>query len=59
MPFEKNNQFRVKRKYSRPLDKQMIGLRGYEGQKDKLKNIPDWQNKLRDCIDTLIKEHGE
>lgn len=58
MPFEKNNQYRVKRKYPQPLDKQIIGFRGYEGQKDKLKNIPDWQEKLRIYVEKLIKEHG-
>lgn len=59
MPFKKNNKLGAKKILSRPLDKQVIGFRGYEGHKEKLKNIPDWQNKLRNYVDSLIKEHGE
>ncbi len=59
MPFKKNHNFGAKKIYTRPLDKQIIGFKGYEGQKDKLKNVPDWQNKLRDYVDSLIEEHGE
>lgn len=59
MPFQKNHKLGAKKIYTRPLDKQIIGFKGYEGQKEKLKSIPGWQNKLRDYIDLLIKEHGE
>ncbi|MEO1559521.1 MAG: hypothetical protein AAFS12_07745 [Cyanobacteria bacterium J06632_19] len=59
MGFEKNNKFGAKKIYSRPLDKQIIGFRGYEGQREKLKLIPDWQNKLREYVNSLIEGHGE
>ncbi|MEM7725957.1 MAG: hypothetical protein AAF208_06230 [Cyanobacteria bacterium P01_A01_bin.45] len=59
MPFQKNHKLGAKKIYARPLDKQIIGFKGYEGQKEKLKNIPDWQKKLRDYVNLLIEEHGE
>jgi hypothetical protein len=37
-----------------PLDTSPICFRGRMGQKDALKDIPDWQNKLRDFVDELI-----
>lgn len=55
MPFKKNNQYRYTKKLQRPLGK-MIGFRGYEGQNEQLKAVPDWQEKLRLYVDKLIKE---
>jgi hypothetical protein len=54
MPFQKNNQYRYTKKLNRPLGK-IIGFRGYEGQNEKLKNVPDWQEKLRLYVDKLIE----
>jgi hypothetical protein len=59
MPFQKNHKLGAKRIYKRPLDKQIIGFKGYEGQKEKLKNILNWQDKLREYVDKLIEEEGE
>ena len=59
MPFQKNNSLGAKKILSRALGKQVIGFRGYEGQKEKLKQIPNWQEKLRCCVDQMIKEHGK
>ncbi|WP_414619036.1 hypothetical protein [Calothrix sp. CCY 0018] len=59
MPFKKNNQYGFEKKLDRPLDKKIIGFRCYEGQADKLKQIPDWQEKFRLYIDELIKDHSE
>lgn len=59
MPFQKNHKLGAKKIYDRPLDKQIIGFRGYEGQKNKLKNIPNWQDKLRQYVDYLIQEQSE
>ena len=58
MPFQKNNKLGAKKILSRPLDKQVIGFRGYEGQKEKLKLVPGWQEKLRLYVDQLIAENG-
>ena len=53
MPFRKNNQYRIKSS-GRPLDEHPICFKGWEGQKEKLKNIPDWQNQLRVFIQSYI-----
>jgi hypothetical protein len=59
MPFRKNNQFTAKKFLDKPLDKQPICFRGYEGQKDKLKAVPDWQEQLRQFVDELISRQNE
>jgi hypothetical protein len=55
MPFQENNEYRYTKKLERPLGK-VIGFRSYEGQSEKLKNVPDWQEQLRLYVDKLIKE---
>ncbi|WP_414590137.1 hypothetical protein [Scytonema sp. PCC 10023] len=57
MPFQKNNQLGAKKRLKRPLDKGIIAFRGYEGQKEKLKTVPDWQERFRKFIDQLIVEN--
>ncbi len=54
MPFRKGHQLGAKKKLARPLDKQAIAFKGYEGQKEKLKAVPDWQERLREFVDQLI-----
>jgi hypothetical protein len=55
MPFQKNNhKLGAKKRLNRPLDKETIGFKGYEGQKEKLKAVPDWQERLREFVDKLI-----
>ncbi|KAB8334077.1 hypothetical protein SD80_006380 [Scytonema tolypothrichoides VB-61278] len=56
MPFQKNHKFGAKKKLLRPLDKEVIAFRGYEGQKNKLRSVPDWQERLREFVDDLIGE---
>jgi hypothetical protein len=56
MPFQKNHKLGAKKFIERPLDQQPICFKGYEGQKEALKVIPDWQSKLRDFVDTLLQE---
>lgn len=56
MPFQKNHKLGAKKILSRPLDKQAIAFKGYEGQKEKLKAVPDWQERLREFVDKLIEE---
>ncbi|BAZ20576.1 hypothetical protein NIES4073_14520 [Kalymmatonema gypsitolerans NIES-4073] len=41
---------------SSPLDNEPICFKGRIGQKQALKDIPDWQNKLRDYVDELINK---
>jgi hypothetical protein len=56
MPFQKNNQLGAKKRLKRPLDKEVIAFRGYEGQKEKLKAVLDWQERLRGFVEQLISE---
>ncbi|MEQ9548373.1 MAG: hypothetical protein RIM23_01955 [Coleofasciculus sp. G3-WIS-01] len=53
MPFQKGNKLGAKKQLKKPLDKGVIAFRGYEGQKEKLKAIPDWQERLREFVDQL------
>lgn len=60
MPFRKNHKLGAQKFLSRPLDPQPITFKGYEGQKEALKSVPNWQERFREFADTLIKEnlHG-
>jgi hypothetical protein len=56
MPFQKNHKLGAKKRLKRPLDQETIGFKGYEGQKEKLKTVPDWQERLREFVDKLIED---
>ncbi len=56
MPFQKNNKLGAKKRLKRPLDKEAIAFKGYEGQKEKLRAVSNWQERLRSFVDELIKE---
>lgn len=58
MPFQKGHKHRAKKFLERPLDKQPISFRGYEGQHAALKNVRNWQERLRSCVDKLIEEES-
>lgn len=57
MPFQKNHKLGAKKRLNRSLDKETIGFKGYEGQKEKLKAVPDWQERLREFVDKLINDY--
>ena len=54
MPFPKNNTFGPKKRLKRPLDRETIGFKGYEGQRERLKAVPDWLERIREFVDKLI-----
>jgi hypothetical protein len=56
MPFQKRNKLGAKKFLSKPLDKQPICFKGYEGQKAQLKAVPNWQGRLREYVYQLINE---
>lgn len=59
MPFKKGNTYGAKKFHERPIDKNhMIGFRGYEGQWEKLKAVPNWKERRRRFVDELIAEHS-
>ena len=59
MPFQKHNTYGAIKRLSKATDKAVIAFKGYEGQKEKLKAIPDWQERLRLFVDQLIEEDGQ
>jgi hypothetical protein len=56
MPFRKNHEYRWVSNQDKPLDKQPICFKGWQGQKEKLKSVPYWQERVREFIDRLIEE---
>lgn len=58
MTFKKNHKLGAKKIHALPLDAQPICVRGYEGQKEALKSVPDWQERIRQFIDALITEES-
>ncbi|BAZ22814.1 hypothetical protein NIES4073_37020 [Kalymmatonema gypsitolerans NIES-4073] len=56
MPFQKGHKLGAKKKLERLLDKDAIAFKGYLGQKEKLKAVPNWQERLRQFVDQLISE---
>lgn len=59
MPFEKNHQKGAKKIIGRPLDKEPIAFKGFEGTKERLKSIPGWQDKFREFTEKLIDESDQ
>lgn len=56
MTFQKNHKLGAKKFLNRPLDQAPICFKGYEGQKEALKAVPNWQENLRGYIDALIQQ---
>ena len=56
MPFSPNHKYRWKSDKERVLDKSPICFKGYDGQKEKLKTVPNWQERLREFVDGLIED---
>ena len=56
MPFQKNNQLGAKKILKDELDSKPICFKGRIGQKEKLKTVPDWQERLREFVDALIED---
>ncbi|BAY65775.1 hypothetical protein H6G33_07535 [Calothrix sp. FACHB-1219] len=55
MPFPKNNKIEAKKILKEELDKLPICFQGRFGQREKLKAVPDWQERLREYVDELIQ----
>ena len=59
MPFEKNNKLGFTAKNDTPLDKQPLSIKLKLGDRDKVRSIPDWQDKLRDLINKWLDSEIE
>lgn len=55
MPFEKNHKFGFTS--DNPMDKNPVCFKVRPGIRDKLKAVPDWQERLREYVDQLIADH--
>jgi hypothetical protein len=56
MPFQKKHKLGALPIGDETLDVSPISFKGRKGQKDKLRGVPNWQERLRDFVDSLIKE---
>ncbi|RUT01330.1 hypothetical protein DSM106972_068810 [Dulcicalothrix desertica PCC 7102] len=54
MAFQKKNKLGFTS--SQPFDKDPVCFKVLPGVKGKLKNIPNWQERLRQAVDKLIEE---
>lgn len=54
MGFQKKNKLGFTS--GQPFDKNPVCFKVLPGVKDKLKTIPDWQERLRRAVDKLIEE---
>ncbi|NMF63330.1 hypothetical protein DP113_10780 [Brasilonema octagenarum UFV-E1] len=59
MPFQKNNKLGAKSFNEEPFDKSPVSFCVRKGVKEKLKAIPDWQERLRKLVDELIDDVGD
>ncbi len=55
MPFQKKNKLGFTS--NQPYDKDPVCFKVLPGVKDKLKAVPNWQERLREFVDSLIEEN--
>ncbi len=56
MTFKKQHKLGAKPLYEEPLDRTPVCFNVRQGVREKLKTIPDWKEKLRTFVDTLIED---
>lgn len=56
MPFERNNKLGFAAKDGTPLDKSPLSIKLRLGVRDRVKSIPEWQDKLRDLIERWLDD---
>ncbi|MBE9198963.1 MULTISPECIES: hypothetical protein [unclassified Nodularia (in: cyanobacteria)] len=54
MPFQKKHKLGFTS--NQPFDKNPVCFKVLPGVKDKLKTVPNWQERLREFVDRLIDE---
>jgi hypothetical protein len=59
MPFQKKHKLGALPYGDEPLDTKPISFKGRKGQLEKLKFVPNWQERLRDFVDQLILENPD
>jgi hypothetical protein len=58
MPFERNNKLGFTPKKDIPLDKSPLSIKLDVGDREKVRSIPDWQDKLRCLIAQWVLENS-
>ncbi|NMF67020.1 hypothetical protein DP113_24010 [Brasilonema octagenarum UFV-E1] len=59
MTFQKKHRLGALPFNEEPFDKSPVCLKVREGVREKLKAVPDWQERLRGFIDELIRDTGD
>lgn len=54
MPFQKKNELGFTS--SQPFDKDPVCFKVLPGVKAKLKAVPNWQERIREAVDSIINE---
>lgn len=54
MPFQKKHKLGFTSE--QPFEKDPVCFKVAPGIKDKLKAVPDWQKRLREAVDEIIKD---
>lgn len=57
--FEKGHKLGFRPLGEVPLESKPLTVRLRQGQLEKLKSVPYWQERLRDFVDELIRESGQ
>ena len=57
MPFKKNNKLGFVS--DNPLDKTPLTIKLRLGIREKIKSIPNWQDKLRDLLEEWVKQEKD
>ncbi|MCV3212282.1 hypothetical protein OGM63_01850 [Plectonema radiosum NIES-515] len=59
MPFEKKHKLGAVPLNEEPFDRAPVCFNVRKGVKDKLKAVPDWKERLREFVDSLIENVDE
>lgn len=57
MPFQKNNDLGFKPTEEKPLDRIAFQLKLRLGVRERIKAIPNWQNQVRELLETWVRDH--
>ena len=56
MTFEKKHKLGAQPLHSEPMDRTPVCFNVKNGVREKLKTVPDWKERLREFVDSLISE---
>lgn len=56
MTFQKKHKLGAKPLNSEPMDRTSVCFNVKNGVSEKLKTVPDWKERLRDFVDSMIED---